>query len=637
MAYARKEDSMDSKSLLSGVSLRLSVIGIPAYSINPFAGLLVKWTECSGEEWTVKRVKLLKQLLISIRTGHPIPTPIARNRHGEYRGVVGSLIRWAMLNDKNFFKVLNAFMAYTHWTSCQVTSAQRKKFLDAINAPVVEIPRALEHALVGTTKVTVGHRTIHGKPQPILVWQGSPNKRAPTYLGSVPQTDNILLEFKLLDNASVLEHVKQHSIIYDDVFTGFDWRRFVDSAHQDDISNTDMYAGEVHFLQEPGYKLRSIASPYRLFQVASEPLKNSLKGLIAELPWDCTHDQDRAFPVIQEVLRNEGFVYSVDLSNATDYFPYELQEVVLQTIFGKDCPYVTLFRDISRSKWHSDIGDLYWNKGQPLGFNPSFFTFTLTHGLLLLTLLGREWNNEFFVVGDDVVITDRILYEKYISTLKLLGCPYSPDKTLVSNKLAEFVGKVVTKDVVLPQLKWRDISDDNFLDLARLIGPRIRRLLSKRQQHVLDVFSHVSSYVHPYGLDWSYPGSNLEKMIRQGMLLMFEERVLGSLTGLSRRIHHQLYADNGPYTQDFLNHIQVDKVCEVAKTFDEKVVAVFRKLGYTRLATEYFLEGLKDIPSALLGDKDHPELPYEDKLPSRVTLLQRLSRFLTKRNPRHGV
>jgi hypothetical protein len=624
---------MDSnRVLLSGLTLRLSVIGIPTYSINPFAGLLVKWTECSGEEWTVKRCKSLKQLLITTRTGNPVDIPLARNRHGYYKGVVGSLIRWALKSDRNFYKVLNAFMAYTHWTSCRVTTAQRKKFLDAVNAPVVVIPQALERALVSITRVTVGKRTIHEKPQPLLVWQGSPNKRAPTLRGSVPQSELVLHELKLLDNDEILDHVKRLHTIYDSVFIGLDWKSFVDSAHTDDISRGPMTAGEVHFLQEPGYKLRSIASPYRLFQVASEPLKNSLKRLVSELPWDCTHDQGRAFPVIQEALRKHQMVYSVDLSNATDYFPYQLQEIVLQTIFGKDNPYVTLFREVSRSEWKSELGVIRWNKGQPLGFNPSFFLFTLTHGLLLRTLLGKEWNNEFFVVGDDVVITDRSLYERYLAALKLLGCPYSPEKTLVSSELSEFVGKVVTADKVYPQFKWRDISDDNFLDLARLIGPRIRRLLTKRQQQVLDVFSHVSAHVHPYGLDWSYPGSNLDKMIKAGMMLTFDERVLGSLTGLSKRIHRRLYADYGPYTLDFLNSVRKDEVEEVARTFDEKVVSVFRKLGYTRIASEYFLEGLKDIPVALSGADKHPELPLEEKQPSRVTLLQRLSRFLP-RNP----
>jgi len=392
-----------------------------------------------------------------------------------------------------------------------------------------------------------------------------------------------------------------------------------------------MVGGEVHFLQEPGYKLRSIASPYRLFQVASQPLKNDLGKLVRSLDWDCTHDQGKAMPIIQEALRAKRVVYSVDLSSATDYFPFELQQVVLETIYGKDSPYVQLFRDVSRATWHSELGEIVWKRGQPLGFNPSFFTFTLTHGLVLLTLLGHKYNREFFVLGDDVVILDKKLFESYISLLNAMACPYAADKTLVSSELAEFAGKVITPDAIYPQLKWRQVSDDNFLDLARLIGPRIRLLLSKKQREVLDVFSHIPNFIHPYGLNWSYPGSNLELMIKAGLELCFKERVLDSLTGLSAHVHDQLYADYGCYANDLLAYVDKTSVNEEVSTFDEKVKSVFLRLGYARRHYEYFLENLKDIPMALLGESNHPELPFAEVQPFRVSLRQRLSWFVHNR------
>jgi hypothetical protein len=390
-----------------------------------------------------------------------------------------------------------------------------------------------------------------------------------------------------------------------------------------------MYAGEVHFLQEPGYKLRSIASPYRLFQLASEPLKNSLGKIVSNLEWDCTHNQEKAHPVIQELLNNNETVYSVDLSSATDYFPLNLQITVLEQIFGKNNPYISLFEEISKSNWHSDVGDIRWNKGQPLGFNPSFFAFTLTHGLLLQTLSGkRHWNHEFFVVGDDVIITNKKLFDSYTKTLQLLGCPYSTDKTLISNKLAEFAGKVITPDLVLPQLKWRDISDDNFLDLARFIGRKIRLLLTKKQNAVLDVFAHIPDFIHPMGLNWSYPDSNLESMIANGLTLCFKERVLNSLTGLSANVHKQLYADYGHYTNDLTNTTDMVAIRETVHTFDEKVKSVFLHSGFARKHYEYFLEYLKDIPEALSNGSNHYKLPLEVKPPSRVTTLQRLSKYV---------
>lgn len=623
------------RELLSGLTLRLSVCGIPRCSINPFAEVIERWARCSGEEWTISRLKAMKVYLIMLRSGQNPQVPFARNRRDQIKGVVGSLIRWGLKSDKNFVKVLSAFMAYTHWYSSKLTGSQRKKFLDAVNAPAVEIPRDLLLSLVETTRRVVGKRTVRGRPSPLLAWQGSSEKRAPTLRGSVKQTDCLLQELKLLDNDKVLDHVKRHRLIYDQVFAGIEWQKFVDSAHEDSIDYGPMVAGEVHFLQEPGYKLRSIASPYRLFQVASEPLKDALKDVVAGLPWDVTHDQTRAFPVIQEALKQHRKVFCLDLSNATDYFPFELQEAVLTAVFPYDSQYASLVRDVSRASWRSELGMISWNRGQPLGFNPSFFLFTLTHGLLLLTLLGREWDRDFYVVGDDVVIMDEGLYLRYRDTLSLLGCPYSKDKTLVSSELAEFVGKVVTPEIVVPQLKWRELSDDNFLDLARLLGPRIRKLLTKKQNEVLDVFAHVSDEVHPYGLNWSYPGSNRAAMVKAAMALLFEERVLSSLTGLSARLNHQLYADNGPYTQDFLNAVNKDDVRLVAETFDEKVISVFRELGYSRrTASEYFLEGLSGIPQALklAGSTRSQELPLEARPPSRRTLLQRLQGFLRKRN-----
>jgi len=617
---------------MSGLTLRLLVTGIPSYAINPFAELLVRWATCSGEEWTVKRCKSLKLTLIQLRTGSPISTPLARNRKGEIKGVVGSLLRFASKSDKNFVKVLNAFMAYTHWISSQVTSVQKEKFLTAVNTTPVEIQDTLKHSLVRVTRAVVGGRTIHGKPQPLFSWRGSLQKRAPTSkFGSVPQSSKLLGEIFLTDNQKTWSHIQSlwHEI-YSHVFRGIKVHEFVDSCHFDDIDSGPMVAGEVHFLQEPGYKLRSIASPYRLFQVASQPLKEDLGRLVRSLEWDCTHDQGRAFPIIQEALKSNRVVYSVDLSSATDYFPFELQQIVLETIYGKECSYVQLFRDVSRSTWKSELGEIVWKRGQPLGFNPSFFTFTLTHGLLLLTLLGHKWNHEFFVLGDDVVILDEHLFTKYTSLLDAMGCPYAKDKTLVSNKLAEFAGKVITSDMIIPQLKWKDISDDNFLDLARLIGRRIRLLLTKKQNRVLDTFSGIPDFIHPYGLNWSYPGSNLEVMIQHGLELCFKERVLNSLTGLSRHVHDQLYADYGSSTNDLVMFVDETSITEDVQTFDEKVKSVFLRSGFARKHYEYFLEGLKDIPSALLDGSIHPELPPEDVQPSRVTLLQRLSWLLEK-------
>jgi len=625
---------MDSTmSLLSGLTLRLLVIGVPKHTINPLAGLFVRWVTCSGEEWTVNRVKTLKQALIHLRSGIPFDCSLARNRRGEYKGVIGYLMRWALKSDNNFIKVINAFMAYSNWVSSKVTSTQRKKFLEAVSATPSVVPKGLMDLIRRSTRQVTQLRTVKDVPTSLVTWRGSPSKRAPTLYGSKAQNSHLLYEIDLVRNVDTYLHVKAlWDPIYKWVFKGIDLPRLWEELEPDAWTGTRMKAGEVHFLQEPGYKLRSIASPFRLFQVASEPLQKDLKDLVKQLPWDCTHDQGRAFTPVQEALRDNRIVHSVDLSNATDYFPLELQIAVLETVYGIESPWIKLFRDVSLSDFSSEIGVIRWKKGQPLGFNPSFFLFTLTHGLLLYGLNGYKWDHDFYVVGDDVVILNDTLYCQYINSLHLLECPYSPSKSISSANLAEFAGKLILPNIVLPQLKWHQVSDNNFIDLARLIGPRIRSLLSKRQNKVLNVFAHVPDFIHPLGLNWSYQGSNLEKMIKSGLELTFEQIVLSSLTGLNESVHRQLYADYGYLTGYLKEYTIPGEIRDEIKTFDEKVCSVFRRLGFARNNFEYFLEGLKDIPEAhSIAHAEQSMLPLETKLPSRETLLQRLSRFLKHR------
>lgn len=619
-------------SLISGLSLRLLIVGIPKHTINPLVELIQRWVSCSGEEWTIERVKALKTSLIHLRSGFRPTISLARNRKGEIKGVIGYLMRWALINDSNFYKVVNAFMAYTHWISSKLTTNQRKKFLKAVTSVSKPLPGNLVSLIQRATRQVIQPRTITCKPTSLITWRGSPSKRAPSPLGSVRQNEHLLSELLLTANEGFVSHIKSlWDPIYKSVFEGLNIHRMIDEIHEDRIEYKPMFGGEVHFLQEPGYKLRSIASPFRTFQVASEPLKNDLKDIISELPWDCTHRQDRAFSPIQEAIKLGKTIHSVDLSSATDYFPLELQEVVLSTIYGIGSAYLQLFRDVSRSLWKSDIGVIKWTKGQPLGFGPSFFCFTLTHGLLIYALNGCRWNHDFFVVGDDVVILDDTLYQKYVDTLSLLECPYSLTKSISSNKLAEFAGKIIIKDMVIPQLKWRQVSDDNFLDLAKLVGPRIRVLLSDRQNAVMNVFAHIPDFIHPLGLNWSYPGSNLDKMIKAGLMLTFEETVLQSLTGLSESVHKQLYANYGYFTDDLKDCTLQGAISDKIRTFDEKVLSVFHKLGFSHNCNyENLLEGLASIPETHVETAKSHMLPLKTKQPTRVTLLSRLSRFLIK-------
>jgi len=128
--------------------------------------------------------------------------------------------------------------------------------------------------------------------------------------------------------------------------------------------------------------------------LALKPLGDAIYSVVEKLEWDCTFDQSKAIPWIQRSLSVGKTVHSIDLTGATDYFPLGIQLETLIGIFG-DLLDIKLLQSIAQLRWKSEMGDIQWKRGQPLGLYPSFGMFTLTHGLLLSFLLGRPYNNEF--------------------------------------------------------------------------------------------------------------------------------------------------------------------------------------------------------------------------------------------------
>jgi hypothetical protein len=586
---------------------RLSVTGIPSHLVPQIVDLFEKWCNHNGPEWAVKRFKSLKVDLIRQNTGQTLLTQYVRkNRHGEFAFALGALFRWARKSSRNFARAIQALCIYTSQTSKTVTKSQLKKFIGAVTCDSpCNLTLELLSRISWTAISVIGHQDIKRCDNSVVTYRGSPEKFAPVPHSkrTVPQNREIMSDIRWLDLPSNYSFTWKHYALYAPVLAGSGYPTvFPKLESMDSIS----YAGEVHFIQEPGYKLRAVASPYRIHQLALKPLGDSIGDIVRCLPWDCTFDQSKAIPIIQRNLKSGNTVYSIDLSNATDYFPLDIQLMVLRTIFG-DVPDLQLFHDLSRMAWKSENGDITWKRGQPLGMYPSFFAFTLSHGLVLETLSNED--SQFLVVGDDVVIFDTDLYNQYIKFLNDTGCPYSVEKSITSSQLAEFAGKVITPDLAIPQLKWRKMSNDSFLDLARLIGPRSRELMTRRQQEVFDAVKHLQE---PVGLNMSIPGKDLSFSLleTEKFLLKVQQRVVRSLTGLTRTVWNNSMDDPSKRVLD-----------PDTRTFDEKVLMVFQQTVFKHWMC---LHQIADLPQAL---GLYPRLPIESS-PKRVSTLLRYEGIL---------
>lgn len=602
---------------------RFKVLNIPPSFSLPLARTIIKWKNKSGLEWTISRLKSLKVDLIRRKSNLPPLTWIRKNRKGDIRGEVGSLFRWAMKSDKNFRIAIQGLMVYTFWVYPKVTEKQFDKFYSAVTAEPDPLPSDIEQSLINTVRNYPYMRKLIGNPDSILLYQGSPSKKGPMIMGkSVPQDQHVKDEVYNMIYPPNVSLYKRYMNLFDSLFLGYGkFRTWITGIKEE---HSAPYSGKIAFIQEPGGKLRSVASPFRIFQMVLQPMSNYLYSIVRDLPWDCTHDQTKAFAPAQEALKMRRTVHSIDLSSFTDYFPISLQLRVLENfLLRENLDYMNLWRELSQGLWKLPSGDfISWKRGQPLGMLPSFAIATMTHGFLLLSLLNRPWKGEFFVLGDDVIILDETLFQKYMNSLTKLGCPYSKEKSISSNLVAEFAGKLILSSGIIPQMKWRFISDDNFLDLCKALGPKSRNLLRPKQKKVFDQVAHLCE---PYGLNFSLPGDNWAKMFERTLSSPFGEersRLHQFLLGLRRKINHTLYDDS------FLTSmINLTEVKRIISTFDEKVRSVICKTGFSYDAISSLIDGFCTLPSVL----DCRDLPFLTRNPSRVSTLERYLQILTCR------
>jgi hypothetical protein len=343
-----------------------------------------------------------------------------------------------------------------------------------------------------------------------------------------------------LHDSTVLEHVQQTTSLM-----------FVHQEGTDPKLWSKPLVGVIGYQQERGAKLRAIANPFRHFQMVLSPLAKALDDLLQELPWSCVHDQDAGIKFCLEGLAEGKTVSSIDLSSATDTFPLKVQLEVVRSIINRSkvqnlrrggkrgltqpeyqnpkgqCDLdmlhdgqkpadlleeLNIFEELARGQWYDregkgEIPFLTWGKGQPLGMVPSFAMFTIAHGILIRNIemkLGKS--NTFRVLGDDVVITNLEVARYYVEELDYMGCEISALKTITSSQIAEFAGKIITANGVVPVEKWKPFSKANPLGPCECLGIKglkfVPKTFRKRVAMLAAAPEPVGLGLNPKGLDW---------------------------------------------------------------------------------------------------------------------------------------
>lgn len=491
----------------------LRAFGLTTTEACQLIGEIRKWETESGVEWTIKRLKSLKVAYIRKLGGldpWTYATWIARKPNGKPSGPFGRVFSLPAP------KALGCLMIYTMYIAKSPTESQLRKFEEAV-CSVTNEPYTSQEIMDILMEIPLGQTAKLLKPASftkLSAWYKR-EIRVPRFVDedlnkvkSTPMSLEVLLETashplaqKFMRNLSIQKEIP-------------DWLYQVyakSGAFPDGIDYADLeenVIGQIGMIQEPGFKLRTIANPFPIFQVLLSRLGNQVYDLLRHIPEDCTFDQSRGISEIQEALKGGMELVAFDLSSATDRFPADITFKLLKAIGCKEAD-IELFIDISRGQWILPSGKrISWSNGQPLGVFPSFGAFALSHHMVIQTLKPRFYR----ILGDDLVISK----ECYESALKLyakLGVPISMDKSIDSPVLTEFGGRVISSSKIYGQPKWREISDRSFVDLARSIGPSVFHILRPRQARVIRILADIPSTISPYGLNWNPKGLSYNERV----------------------------------------------------------------------------------------------------------------------------
>lgn len=204
------------------------------------------------------------------------------------------------------------------------------------------------------------------------------------------------------------------------------------------------YRKITYFSDKEG-KTRVIAILDYWTQTALRPLHDSLNRILKRIRSDCTFNQNHFLTCLPSL----GPYYSLDLSNATDRMPLQLQKRVLSKVIGTDkteaWARLLVGHDYTVRGMNSTIN---YGAGQPMGAYSSWCAMALTHHVLVQVSGMRAGYPHFWdyaILGDDLVIANAAVATEYRKLLLELDMPISDVKTHVSSDTYEFAKRWIHK------------------------------------------------------------------------------------------------------------------------------------------------------------------------------------------------
>jgi len=211
--------------------------------------------------------------------------------------------------------------------------------------------------------------------------------------------------------------------------------------------------GKLSYRLEAAGKIRVFALVDYWTQAILQPLHTYLFKILKLIPSDATFDQTgRLTEFVRRCNQEEKkSFFCYDLKSATDIIPLPLYIELLIPLIGRKLAElwasILVDRDFLVSKPPKGGGSLpaeykggkstvRYTRGQPMGALSSWAGLAIVHHFLVqysfINIGGQGWFGDYLVLGDDIVIADKLVAEEYLRVCEQFGIIVGLAKSLIS-------------------------------------------------------------------------------------------------------------------------------------------------------------------------------------------------------------
>jgi hypothetical protein len=404
--------------------------------IRKWLKLLGKYIRTKGLVWTIKRIKLIRLVVTRYLAGSPLykVDSLLGIRDGFPKSI------WFMKNLIDDGRPTGIRFALTLLTVSRAMQCEAKPSYESITNEFTGEFSEIDPEFVSKFVTDFGlslTRPVWSRAMLFFTMKGGPlGHPVLTALHSLKQYDGpIWASVVIVIGLDGAQYLKSLLMKYRD---HLDWKT-VDSK----VKNLAKLGyrpiaslRRLSVIQDPELKARIVGIVDYFTQVILEPLSKQLFELLRSLPQDRTFTQDPHIKV------SAGQKYhSLDLSNATDRFPLDVQKQLLAEMLGG--PFAHAWGALmTYNSFEAPNGRaIRYAVGQPIGARSSWAMFTLSHHLVVqyaAHLVGVYPFKDYILLGDDIVITNDEVALKYVELMTGLGVEISNHKTHVSLTTYEF-------------------------------------------------------------------------------------------------------------------------------------------------------------------------------------------------------